>query len=483
MAFCKFSSEYVSNNSVQLDNRFINEFLPSAPENCTKVYLLGLYKCNNADQSDNNVESFARVLNLSEDDVISCFYYWQEVGLVQIINSNPLEVRYLPVKDGSLKLRHFNKDKYKAFNIKAQELLEGRMITPLEFQEYYYLIESLHMESDALLMVIKYCTEIKGNNVGYKYILTVAKNWAYEGLTTCEDVEERLKEQEKNSSDVSLVLKALKINRKPTVEEYQMYLEWINTLKINLDVVMYLAKNTAKGLGGFNKLNYLVNKVFMHGLNSVKEVSEYFENEKVLFELAKQTNKALGLRNIALENVVEGYLSYWVKMGFDSETILYICNLAFNKNLRNYPEVEALVNKFYQSGLITLNEIKGYVKEQEKYDEKISKYLDALGIFRRVNDVDRSFYFTWVNEWNLNEELISYAISQAKGASMPLREANRILSQYFQRNIKTVEEAKNIKIEYKTSSVIKENAKKPLSRKYSPQEIEQGYDNIFEVEV
>ncbi len=482
MAFCKFSSEFVSNNSIQLENRFINEFLPSAPENCVKVYLLGLYKCNNADQADNNVETFARILGLSEDDIISCFYYWQEVGVVQVINSNPLEVRYLPLKDGSIKLRKFNKDKYKAFNIKSQELLEGRMITPLEYQEYYYLIESLHMESDALLLIIKYCTDLKGNNVGYKYILTIAKNWAYEGLLTYADVEERLKEQEKNSSDVTLVLKAMKISRKPTVEEYQMYLEWINNLQINQDVIMFLAKKYATGLGGFSKLNFYVNKVFTHNLNSVKEVADYLENEHTLFELAKQTNKALGLRGISLENVVEGYLSFWTKSGFDNETILYICKLASEKNLRSYPEVEVLVNKFYQSGLITLTEIKGYVQEQEKYDSKISVILEKLGIVRKVNDVDRSFYTTWINEWKVSEELIDYAIGLAKGVSLPLREANRILSQYFQQNITSVEQAKQVKLEHYNSQKSTNN-KKPISRQYSPQEIEQGYDNIFEVEV
>ncbi len=483
MAFCKFSSEFVSNNSIQLENKFINEFLPSAPENCVKVYLLGLYKCNNSEQSDNNVESFARILGLSEDDVISCFYYWQEVGIVQVINSNPLEVRYLPLKEGSVKLRRFNKDKYKAFNIKAQELLEGRMITPLEYQEYYYLIESLHLESDALLLIIKYCTDLKGNNVGYKYILTIAKNWAYEGLLTYADVEERLKEQEKNSSDVSLVLKALKISRKPTTEEYQMYLEWVNNLQIGHEIIMFLAKNYCNSLGGFNKLNYYINKVYMHKLNSVKEVSDYFENEHTLFELAKQTNKALGLRGITLENVVEGYLSFWLKSGFDAESILYICNLAFKKNLRSYPEVEALVNKFYQSGLITLTEIKGYVKEQEKYDDKISSLLEKLGIIRKVNDVDRSFYITWTKEWNLSHELIEYAITLAKGVGMPLREANRILSQYFQQNITSVEQAKGFKVETYTAKKVNQSNKKPTPRNYSTEEIEKGYDNIFEVEV
>ena len=480
MAFCEFSNKYTINNFVSVENKFIKEFMPNAPENAVKVYLYGLYKCTNATSADNTLKGFSTALNLSEEDVLNYFYYWEEIGLVVLIKNDPIEVRFLPAEYGSIKLKQYKASKYKLFNIKAQEIISGRMITPLEFSEYYDTIESLHIEKDAFLMIIDYCVKIKGNNVNYPYILTVAKNWAYEGLLTCEDIEERIKDHEKNSSDVVLVLKALKINRKPSTEEYQMYLDWIHNLEMNLDVIIFLAKFVSKGLGGFNKLNYYVTKAFVLKLNSVKEASEYFENEKVLFDLAKQTNKILGVRNVILENVVDNHFSFWQKKGFDNETILYICELASKKNMRNYHDIDVLVDKFYKSGLVTLKEIKGYVSEQEKYDDKIIVHLQTLGIIRKVNDVDRSFYNTWINDWKLSDELISYAIHQAKGTKMSMREANRILSQYFQLSINTVDQAKQVKVNYSQPVA---PSKKPISRSYSAEEIEQGYDNIFEVEI
>ena len=135
MAFCSFSSESIINNNTSISNTFINEFLPIAPEHCVKVYLFGLYNCNNVNSLDNNLQSFARILNFSEEDIISCFDYWKEMGLVQILNITPLEIRYLPVNHSSAKLKLFNKDKYKDFNQQAQELISGRIITPTEYQE------------------------------------------------------------------------------------------------------------------------------------------------------------------------------------------------------------------------------------------------------------------------------------------------------------------------------------------------------------
>jgi len=97
MAFCEFSSEVVSKNSITIDNLFITEFLPNASDNCIKVYLYGLYLCNSS--KDNSIEVFEKSLNMSQEDIISIFYYWQDQGLVQVLNINPIQIRYLPVKN------------------------------------------------------------------------------------------------------------------------------------------------------------------------------------------------------------------------------------------------------------------------------------------------------------------------------------------------------------------------------------------------
>ena len=99
MAFCKFSSEFVISNQTAVDNFFINEFLPSAPDNCVKVYLYGLYKCTNPNSFDNSIEAFANTLNMSTQDIEDAFLYWQEQGLVQVLFTVPLQIRYMPLKN------------------------------------------------------------------------------------------------------------------------------------------------------------------------------------------------------------------------------------------------------------------------------------------------------------------------------------------------------------------------------------------------
>lgn len=484
MAFCNFSGDKISENSIILDNAFFTEFLPIAPESCIKVYLLGLYKCNNPLSQDNNLESFARILDMSEEDVISCFYYWKELNVVEIISTNPFEIRYLPLKKSSTKLRKFNVDKYKAFNLKTQELLCERMITPKEFEEYYYTMESLHIESDALIKIIEYCIDIKGANVGYPYILSIAKNWAYEGITTLEQVEFRLEEQVKNTSQVKDVLKVLGIKRNPSTDEYQMFLNWTNDLEFPLDSIIYLAGRQGKNSGGMQKLNTTILKCYSLKKFSTSELKEFFENEKLLYEIAKTVCKNLGLYYNNLENVVESYISNWFNLGYDKEALIKISNYCFKLSIKTLQSMDAKINQLFKLGLLSADDIDNYINNLLQGDKQILSILQTLKIERQVNANDRQLFKTWKFDWNLTDEIIEYGAEVSSDKYMPLQYLNKVLSQLHLNSINDLTTAKEfINKMPNEKSVSKPNNKKFTERTYSKGELNSLFVDISEVEI
>ncbi len=492
MAFCSFSSESIIKNSVSIDNLFINEFLPIAPDYAVKVYLFGLYNCNNTDSLDNTLESFARILNLNTEDVLSSFYYWQDLGLVQVLNANPIEIKYLPVSRSSASLMKFNKDKYKDFNLVVQEILKSRLITPTEYNEYYYLIESLHIEVDALILIIQYCAKLKGNDIGYKYILTIAKNWAYQGLTTVEKVEERLLQQQANDSEMKLILKTLGIKRAPSLDDYELYLTWTQELGFDNETIIGLSKILKQKKQGINRLNSLLVKFYQMRIISLKEIKEYLDKEDELYNIAKTVCKNIGTRYDNLEIVVETYVNNWVSLGFDDETLSFISLYCFKNIIRTLAGVDKVVNKFYKLGLLTQESINSYIEEGVKLDAKISEILTELGIMRLVNMYDREFYNTWIYDWQISQELLDYAVSQSKGKIQSMQFLNKLLSIYHNKNITTVEQAKTEKIEFLSSNAITTAAKsspsatrnrRPEKREYTKEELNSLFTSIEEVEL
>ncbi len=482
MSFCQFSTESIKENFVKLENSFIKEFMPNAPENCVKVYLFGLYLCNNTNSLDNDIANFSRAISLSEEDIVSSFLYWQELGLVTVLNTNPIEVRYLPVKNGSLHLKKYNVDKYKSFNIKAQEILNGRVLTPSEFNEYYYTIESLKIEPDALLMIMQYCANLKGKNISQAYILTIAKNWAYEGILTCEQIEERLKEQQCADSAVKDVLKAMGSKRKPTIDEYEMFISWTNTLGFTLDTIMFLAKKCKGATTGINKLNALINKFYELSKFSIKEIEDYLQQEQTLFETAKQVCRNLGIRYDNLEIVVETYINSWVGFGYSEDTLIKIARFCFISNIRSLEGMNTKVNQFYKLGLVSFESIENQINSTIKNDENIKEILNELGIIRLVNKLDRNMYSTWLNDWNISNELLQYAIEESKNKFNPMQNVNKMLAYFHTNNITNLEKAKTIQFENNTNKK-PANKKSFESREYTKEDISSLFDSLQEVDV
>ncbi len=443
MSFCKFSSQSVANNKTEIDNIFINDFLPYAPENAVKVYLYGLYKCSSSSAYDNTIENFSKVLKIPEDEIMDIFSYWENEGLVQILNAVPVEIRYLPLKNVLNNNRKYNLSKYGNFSDKAQEIIEGRMISPTEYGEYFDTIETFHIEPEAFLMIMKYCVNTKGGNVGYPYIIAVAKNWAYDNVRTVSDVEDRLITYERNSDDIKLVLKTMGSKKTPTIEEKELFLKWTKELGFELGVIIEVVKlKKSSWKMTFEKLDEILMGYYEMKLMSITDILDYENNKTSLFKLAKAVSKELGLYYENVESIVEKYISKWISMGFGEDAILKIAEYCFLSSVRKFEGMNSFVQKFYKLGLLSVQGLNEYFNDILAEDEEIKEILKLLGVDRQVTSYDREFYKNWKYSWNISFDLIKYGASLACGKSQAMRYLNGILANWNSQKIKTVEEAK-----------------------------------------
>lgn len=444
MAFCKFSTEMVANNKTEIDNIFIDSFMPSAPEECTKCYLYGLFLASSGLKIDNTLENFAKKLNMSEQDVESAFRYWEEQGLVQVLSTHPIEILFNPLKNIFAGTKLFKPEKYEVFNRQAQALFEGkREITKTEYGEYYEFLERSHMEQEALIMIMKYCIDSKQRAVGYNYILTVARNWASEGILTVPQVEERLCEMEENNSNLALILNALGIKRSSYIEERTLYYKWTKEFGFEDDAIIFVAKSM-KRKGGFEKLDSLLESFYNVRKLSISEIKEHMLAQDSMKELAKQVNRSLGLFYESLDSEIESYISPWLGFGFEVDAILKVAEYAFKSSIRSLEGMDSLMKKLYKLGILTSESLLEYLGELVKSDSKIKSILENLGISRRVNSFDREMFKTWSQVWNMSDELIKHSSTLSIGKVNPLQYMNRLLALWHEKGVKTVEESKTV---------------------------------------
>jgi DnaD/phage-associated family protein len=479
MCLCKYSSSYIINDKTVVDNIFINNFLPDAPDLCVKVYLMGLSKCANSIASDNNLTNFANVLNVTEQDIVDAFNYWQEQGVVQVINTNPIEVRFMPLNASLGTIKKFNVGKYTDFNIQVQEILCKRMLTPTEFSEYYNIIEKCHIQPEALIMIIKYCANLKGENVGYQYIITVAKNWEKEGVHTCEDVENKITELGILDDKVMLVLGALGTKRKVQLEDVQMLNRWLGELDFDLNTIVAVAKRLQlkKIKADINYLNNALTKYYEMRLNSIVEIENYETQKDNMTTLARAVVKGLGLYYEDLTKVIDTYIIKWAQMGYSDDILIKIADYCFKNSIRTLDAYDRVVQKLYKLGIVSLDAFNEYLGDLTAWDDKVRTLLENLGIKRYVNEFDREFYRTWTDSWGFDEPIIEFATTLSMGKTNAMQYMNKILSNWKAKGISTLEQAKS------NSNVIMDTNQVKKSDKYSKEQLNSLFSNLDEVEI
>ena len=76
MAFCTFSKD-LDNGYTIVDNKFITKYLPEADGFAVKVYLYGLYLCENR-ESDFSITAMSEVLKTTESKIMEAFAFWED---------------------------------------------------------------------------------------------------------------------------------------------------------------------------------------------------------------------------------------------------------------------------------------------------------------------------------------------------------------------------------------------------------------------
>ena len=429
---CSYSKEFSASSFTNVENVFIYEYLPISSGDAVKVYLYGLYLCQNQN-IDKSLSDIAKTLNLDEETVVDCFTYWEEFGLLNIVSREPFTVHYLPLKTTvGAKPRKFKAEKYTDFCNGVQSLIPSRMISTSEYTEYFNIMESYGIKPDAMLMIIKYCADRKGNDIGYKYISKVAKDFGNRGIVTVDLVEKELSSYILHTSEITRILKALSLKRQPEVEDLTLLKKWTTELDFEVDTIVFAGSKIKKG--SMQKLDEFLLELYSLKSFTKEEISNYLDKKQQVFDLTIKINKALCIYMDVIDMVIDTYTNKWVSYGFDDNTLIYIAHVCFTQGKKSLQDMDELVEMLYSRGFIDLSSVTDYFESIKKDDEFIKRLLAVAGINRRPNSWDRQNLVTW-KSWNFSEEMILEAGKLSAGKSSPIAYVNGVLSNWKNKGI------------------------------------------------
>ena len=258
----------VDNGCTYISNQFIDEFLAEANAAQIKVYLYLLRMTGNA----TSVSDMADKFNYTEKDICRALKYWEKNKLLtlnydidgsvvgvrlispqsdkQIVTQNktftPVVVPFAQTSAQQPEPEEFVKPSYSSDDLRAfkdrdetsqiifiAEQYLGKTLSPSDIRSLLFITDVLHFSTDLIDYLLAYCADKDKKN--FRYIESVAVNWAQEGITTPEEARAMSGRYDKS---VYSVMKALGKSSTPTAKEADYVRRWTTDFGFGIDIIM-----------------------------------------------------------------------------------------------------------------------------------------------------------------------------------------------------------------------------------------------------
>ena len=256
----------------EVENIFLNEYMPGASGEHVKVYLFGLMYAQQNEEMTH--ETLARQLRLSAEDVDKAWTYWSEMGVVRkhphgvpgLLN---YDIEFLSLR-GQMYGRPQEPEEetepamqadsnaaepaaespvpqaMSSQNLKDMladiERISGKVLSAKEIQEVCSWLKDFGAAPEVVAFAFDYCANRGKSNI--KYISRVVADWSEQGFRTADDVKEFLGGLDQRYAEHKRILQALGMNRGATEAEKQLMDTWLDEMHFNMERILEACART-----------------------------------------------------------------------------------------------------------------------------------------------------------------------------------------------------------------------------------------------
>lgn len=252
-----------------VENIFIMEYMPEAEGLFVKIYLTALMFAGNEEMSN---ERLARHLNVTEEDVLRAWNYWEEKNVIRkhyireddrfhyVVEFLSLKERIyspqLAASGGAEETAYGEKMDDKLVRRVFGEIQEitGRMLEGREPESIVSWIYDNGIDPELIIFVYRYCVQQRRNS-HFRYIESVLKQWLDEGIDSVEKAAEYQEETDQRFINRKRVMQALGFTRNPTESEAEKIDQWFEEMGFSMEKVLDACAKTS-GISNPN-INYV----------------------------------------------------------------------------------------------------------------------------------------------------------------------------------------------------------------------------------
>lgn len=427
-----FDDKYAMFDITPVQNQFIAEYMPHANGNYVKVWLYGLMQCYHP-REDMDLGTMARELDLTEEDVLTAFRYWERRGLVTRISDKPPQYRYvnmnrMTIQPQDAAFEAFGEDLYALFG-------KTRRLHGNEISLCYEWVEELHLPEPVVLMLMKHMISIKGKNFSIRSAEPLAVRMAEANVRTVEDAERILSVDRKITDGVAQTLRRLGKRRLASDDEVALYRKWVEEWGFTQDGIEAACAETVKGEPTFGYLDGILKKIHNRDGGSGKGDAE---DVNAVLGASAPLKELLGI--LGRGSVNDETLRLYTEMReIYGDDVIRLAGRECATKGKHIEDVKGLLLSWKKRGLETEKEVVAYITRFREQSRLLADLYEGWGLRGRGTAADRNLTDKWELEMGFSGELIRYAASFAAGKEQPMAYLDKLLQAYAEKGIRTRE--------------------------------------------
>ena len=429
MAFLSFDHGAVVYGATPVENMFLLEYLPTAPDDCLRVYLYARLLCGHPEMGG-SVSDVASALRLPDEAVEDAFRYWEREGLVRRLSDHPPTYALLPMRGaGAASEMDQHYYQFRDFNASLQRLfgdviLHGEVSIPQEWVTVFgYTAEAALKIVEYGLTGLRYSR--KTPRATLRKLDNTAREWSERGARTLADVERMIAEKSGDMRMAEAVLKRFGLRRRPTEDELALARKWRGW-----------GFETEAILEGCAAMTNAQNPSFAY-LDRVLE-GRYLQTD-ANFAALREVLRELGTSAQPTPETLRRYARF-LEAGFEAGTVTAAAVALNAQNRHRFEDLERLLAQWAEKGLFRVDAAEAYLQRQRTLQAEMIELLRLAGSDRTPGLADIALFEGW--KARFSPEMLRLAAEQSRGKGAAVAAIDKLLAAWEKEGVATPDQAR-----------------------------------------
>ena len=452
--------------------------LMTAPAQAVKLYIYGLLRGSAEDISQISAETL-----MSESEVLSAMDALKDLSLLETVeDASLMKYACAPVCQETDAKEVYNDKEY---NELLQALFSDRVLSHNDYKTFYEIRDVYGLPVNVVLMLCEHCIKKHKakNRVPMIYLREKGREWAKDGIDTIASAEERMYMEMSAEEGLKDILTMLGISRKnPTSEEQSLYNKWTRDWGFSISGIRAaMAATTAAREPSMKYLDGILRNLMAEGKLTGKDISEHFADKENTDIFIKKLLSRLGAARRTVTDDMRKYLNRFKSMGFGEEEMNYAASSCALKGNPSFEYMNMLLTGWRTKGLVKITDIKEHIEKSGIKKEGAKHMLALAGISKEPSKADIDTFERMKKKYGMSEEIVFFAAECAYGMNVPLKAMEKILENWHNAGVKTLEAAKAERDSHRAKGGSK-NMQQFDERSYSDKEYQDAvYDPLREM--